>query len=130
MIFHHDRRLVTNTEHRFFDELRFQIGCLGKQTRDNLAKLFWVLLACMLAGPSKAANNGIFLFWLDVPHLVVDFAVTIEIVIYHYATQHAGNIAIFRSSIPFFSESGTASGVSMTVIQRKNDCEQPISSRV
>ena len=31
MIFCHDRRPVTNSEHRFFDVVHFQIACLGKQ---------------------------------------------------------------------------------------------------
>ena len=59
LIFCHDQRSATNTEHHFFDVLHFQIPCLGKQTGNNLANMFSVLSAGTLAGACEVANNCI-----------------------------------------------------------------------
>ena len=66
------------------------------------------------------------------PSSFLDFAVTIKIVIYHNATQHAGKGALVGSSClaayHLLPSLATASGVSMTVIRRKKDCAPPICS--
>ena len=47
----------------------------GQQARQRFA----VLSGCMLAGAREAAKNEIFLPWIDCPHFIVDFGVTVEI---------------------------------------------------
>ena len=132
MIFRDDRRPATTTNTVLFDVIHFQVGCLGNQTCENLAKLFAVLSGNMLASAREVANNAIFLAWLDGPHLIVDFAVTIKI----------GRITMPRSMLarqPLLEAAyhllltltvTTASGFRRTAIRRKMDCAQPISSRV
>ena len=68
MNFGHDRRPASKTKHIFFDVFRSQIGCLGKQTVDNLANLFAVLSGGVLAGAREEVKNEMFLLWLDGPH--------------------------------------------------------------
>ena len=73
---------------------------------DKLANVFAMLSSGMLAGAGEAAKNVIFFLWIDGPHFIVDFGVTVEIGSHHCATQHAGKAALVGSRIPFDPDSG------------------------
>ena len=114
----------TNSEHRFFDVVHFQIGCMGKKTGDKLANVFAVLSGCMLAGAREAAKNMIFLLWIDGPHLIVDFGVTVQIGCHHYAQQMLARLALLVAAYHLIPSLDPASDC-----WRKKDCPLPALSR-